>query len=213
MTGVARTSRVRARTGLTLVELLVALAITVVTGMAIATVTVGVARGLENVNTARSALQRAHAAYIRLRAYTDPSLCILAEDSDRGFALWLDDGRPNSRVNLSELRVFWFNEVESTMSVERVVFPEDWPAEEVVKHDQTLSVVDDPFALMEAQRALGYTWSEVLADGVGGFGMTFESNNVLDANRVRLALTVVLDNGKREDLMLALGLPNHRTPE
>jgi hypothetical protein len=181
--------------------------------MAIATVTVGVARGLDNVNTARSALQRAHAAYIRVRAYTDPALCVIDQDPSKGFAVWLDDSRPNQRVNLSELRVFWIDPQDGTLSVERVVFPDNWPPEEYVKHDLTLASADDPFLMMDGQRALGYTRSEVLADGVGGFSVTHTPTDIRDADRVRLGLTVVLDNGETEDLLQALGLPNHRRPQ
>lgn len=200
------------RRGLTLLETLIALAITVITGMAIASVTTAVARGLTSVNTSRSALQRAHAAHVRIRAYTDPSLCVLDYDETRGFALWLDDSRANEKVNLSELRVFWYSADDDTISVERVVFPNGWDPSEYVKHDSTLTSVDDPFAMMEAQRALGYTKTEIIADAVAALAMEWPTNDIRDAGRVRLSLSVRADDESIQELLIALGLPNHKAP-
>jgi len=200
------------RRGLTLLETLIALAITVITGLAIASVTTAVARGMTSVNTARSALQRAHAVHVRLRAYTDPALCMLDFDADRGFAIWLDDSRTNEKVNLSELRVFWYSAADDTISVERVVFPDGWDPSEYVKRDSTLTSVDDPFAMMEAQRALGYTRTDIIADAVSALDMEWPTNDIRDAGRVRLSLGVTADDQQVHELLIALGLPNHKVP-
>lgn len=200
------------RRGLTLLETLIALSITVITGMAIASVTTAVARGMTSVNTARSALQRAHAVHVRIRAYTDTSLCVLDYNENKGFAVWLDDSRPNQKVNLSELRVFWFNADTQTISVERVVFPAGWEAAEYVKRDTTLASVDDPFAMMEAQRALGYTETEIIADAISSIAMEWPAGDIRDAGRVRLGLSVRADDNEIHDLLIVLGLPNHKKP-
>lgn len=200
------------RRGLTLLETLIALAITVITGLAIASVTTAVARGMTSVNTARSALQRAHAVHVRLRAYTDPALCVLDFDTAKGFAIWLDDSRTNEKVNLSELRVFWYSAADDTISVERVVFPNGWDPSEYVQHDTTLSSVDDPFAMMEAQRALGYTRTEIIADAVSALDMEWPTKDIRDAGRVRLSLGVTADDQHVHELLIALGLPNHKVP-
>jgi hypothetical protein len=200
------------RRGLTLLETLIALSITVITGMAIASVTTAVARGMTGLNTARSALQRAHAVHVRIRAYTDPALCVLDYDDKKGFAVWLDDSRTNDKVNLSELRVFWFSADDQTISVERVVFPDGWDPADYVKHDTTLSSVDDPFVMMEAQRDLGYTRTEVIADAVDTIAMEWPTNDIQDAGRVRLQLAVRADDDTIHELLIALGLPNHKAP-
>lgn len=200
------------RRGMTLLETLIALAITVITGLAIATVTTAVARGMSSLNTARSALQRAHAVHVRIRAYTDPALCVLDYDDKQGFALWLDDSRANDEVNLSELRIFWFNADDSTISVERVVFPDGWDPTDYVAHDTTVTSVDDPFAMMQAQRDLGYTRTEVIADAVQSVTMEWATADIQDAGRVRLELAVRADDDTVHELLIALGLPNHRAP-
>lgn len=204
--------RATSRPGLTLLETLIALSITVITGMAIASVTTAVARGMTSVNTARSALQRAHAAHVRIRAYTDPALCVLDWDQNKGFAVWLDDSRANAKVNLSELRVFWFNADDKTISVERVVFPDGWEPAEYVKRDTTLTSVDDSFVMMEAQRSLGYTRTEIIADSVQALSMEWPTTDVRDAGRVRLGLSVCADDSAIHELLIALGMPNHKAP-
>jgi len=69
MSGTTRTTRsVRHRAGLTLVELLLAVAITALIGGAISIVMTAAGQNLTRVSEVRSALQRAHATHARLRA-------------------------------------------------------------------------------------------------------------------------------------------------
>lgn len=202
----------RARPGLTLVELMLALSITVITGLAMVTATSAVARGITGINAARSALQRAHAAHARLRAYTEPGRCFLAWDATRGFAMWLHDDRANDLVNLTELRVFWFDDAAGTLSVERVTFPDGWPDEDYEAVDVELSSGTDMFAAIESMRALGYTQTEVLADGVAALELAHSALSLTEANRVRLTLGVTLDDGEQESVLFVFGMPNHEEP-
>jgi len=119
MSGTTRTTRsVRHRAGLTLVELLLAVAITALIGGAISIVMTAAGQNLTRVSEVRSALQRAHATHARLRAYTDASFCILEEDSAQGVAVWLHDERTGGTINLSELRILWFNSKDEELVIE-----------------------------------------------------------------------------------------------
>jgi hypothetical protein len=207
-------ARVPSRRGITTVELLIAIAITAVTGLAIATVTTSLARGITATNESRSALQRALAAHTRYRAYVEPCLSVLDFDPDRGFALWLHDDRSNGQVNVSELRVFWYDgtpDGEATM--ERVVWPDAWdePAKEAA--DITLSGVDNYFDAMETQRGLGYTETVVMIDGLSGQSVAHDASDIAEADRVRVELDVQVGTFGTERIMVASGLPNHRIPE
>lgn len=203
----------RVRRGLTVLELLLAVAITAIVGMAIATVMTTVSRGMTSAGEARSALQRVHAAHVRLRAYTDSARSVLAYDPDRGFALWLHDDRPGGAVNLSELRVFWFDAGAQRIRVERVKWPEEWPAELVEAADIELSPSADFFAEMEQQRALGYTEVGTIADGVTDAEMAFNESPVNRANRARMTLRVAVADNESQDVLLAFGFPNHAEPQ
>ena len=112
--------------GLTLLELLLALAITSIVGLAMSTAMTATAHGMTNAGDMRSALQRANVAYTRLRGYTMQSPALLQNDPGNGFVLWGDDHNPGGRINLSEIFVFWFDQDAGVLSVEQLSLPEGW---------------------------------------------------------------------------------------
>jgi len=201
------------RRGLGLLELILAITITSITALAVATVLVSVSRGMTAINQGRSSLQRAHAAHVRLRTYTDPALALLAFDPERGIALWLHDQTENGQVNVSELRVFWFNAQEGTLSVEYVDFPDEWTEEMVETYDTVVTGVEDPFEAMEAQRALGFTATSVLADGVMGLDLTHNELDIKQSDRAQLAMTFRLNEDQGNEVLMVLGMPNHQAPQ
>ena len=204
--------RTTSRRGLALVELLLGITITSIIGLAIATVLISVATGMTHSREARSALQRAFAAHSRLQAYFDPGLCILDEQPKTGFAIWLHDGRANGMVNLLELRVFHFNIAEQTIDVEWVAFPEEWDEASITAADVLVPTGSDYFQVIAAQRALGYTESVTLADEIGDVAMSYDTVSVTDAERFRVTLTLMLNEEDSNDVLFALGLPNHLLP-
>lgn len=202
----------RRRRGLTLVELLLAFSITAIIGLAMATVMTTAARGLSSSKEARSGLQRAHAAYIRTRAYTDSGLCLLSVAPKKGFAFWLHDETPGGRINLYELRVFWWNNDDGTLTVERVVPPDAWAQELVDSYNIPVSAATDFFHLMDEQRVLGYTKIETIADGIISSEVAFATDDPQDAPRFRLTLVVSTGGGDQEPILMTFGLTNHLKP-
>jgi len=212
---VTRARTHRSRAGLTLVELLIALAITVIAGLAIATVTTAMARGVTQSNDARGALQRALTAHARLREYLTTSLCVLAHDEEQGVAIWLNDDRANGQVNISEVRVFWFDPADDSgdMTLERVTFPEAWDEDTLAANDITLADLDDPFTVMASMRDLGHTTTTTLADGIAGVGVASSHDSLQASNRVVVELDVRVGATGAERVLIAAGLANHRIPE
>ena len=200
------------RKGMTLLELLLAFAITAIIGLAMATVMTSAARGISGAGQARSALQRVHAAYVRTRAYTDSGLCLLSVDADQGFAFWLHDETPGGRLNLLELRIFWWNNGDGTLSVERVKVPEGWAPELVAAYNVPISSAADFFDVMLDQRSLGMTSIETLADGLDNASLTFTGTDPKDAHRFRLTLTVSTGPQTQEPVLMTFGLMNHTKP-
>ncbi len=198
--------------GLTLLELLLAFSITAIIGLAMATVMTTAARGLTGASEGRSGLQRAHAAYLRTRAYTDSALDLLAVDPNRGFAIWLHDEKPGQRVNMLELRVFWWNNGDGTLTVERVRTPVGWAPELVDNYNIVLASSADFFQVMLDQRVLGMTASEVIADGITNAGVSYGGNDPQSVQRFRLSLTVSTGQGAEEPVLLTLGLLNYLKP-
>ncbi|MEM1424270.1 MAG: hypothetical protein AAGH64_09725, partial [Planctomycetota bacterium] len=198
------------RYGLTTLELLVALGVTTITGLGVATVITSVSRGVTDMNATRGAMQRAATSHARLRAYADTALCLLASDT-RGFALWAHDDRSNGAVNVSELRVFWTDPDSDEIVVEFVSFPGAMTEKEQAALDLLVAGAEDPFVAMTAQRALGFTDEVILADGVSSVAVAHAERDPRDSPRFRV--TVGFDGGSDErSLLMAVGLTQHRRP-
>jgi type II secretory pathway pseudopilin PulG len=197
---------------MTLLELLIAVAVTVVAGLALTTVLTTMARNITSSAGSRSALQRAHAAYVRLRAFTDPGLCLLQHSPGVGFAVWLDDSKASTTVNLREMRAFWLDDTDRIITVERVEFPEAWPPELQDDSDVALSNGADFLGEMLAQRALGYTKTEVLCDGVLAAALAHDAGTEQSAETFRLTLT--MDDGTEEppSVLTVHSFPSHTEP-
>lgn len=200
------------RRGLTLLELLLAVVVTSFVGLALSTAMTATARGITGAGNARSALQRAHAAYVRLRAYTDPGLCLLQHDPERGFVLWLNDSRPTGTVNLSEMRVFWVRPDEGLIVVERVAFPPEWPEALVETLDTVVPSASDFFAVMTDQRALGNTAEDTLVDGVIAADLMHAEADPMQASRFRVRLTMDAGTQEVQPVLMALGMRSHQAP-
>lgn len=200
------------RRGLTLLELLLAISVTVTIGFALAIVMTSVARGLIGAGESRSALQRAHAAFIRLRSYTEPALCLLQHKPGEGFALWLDDTQANQAVNLTELRAFWHDPQTGLLDVEYIRFPPEWPQALQDSTNITLSPESDFLLEMEAQRALGLTVRETIADGV--LDITLEHAGLVPQDSQRFHTNLLLDAGLQDPMTVVshFALLFHQTP-
>ncbi len=201
------------RRGLVLAELLIGVAITAVIGMAVATTLISVSQGLSHSREARSALQRAFAAHSRVRAYFDPGLCVLDAQDKVGFAFWLHDGRSNGICNLLELRIFWFDRDEGTITVEWVEFPEEWDDDTVTANDIPLDDGTDYFGEMIKMRELGRTSEARLVDGLRDVLLSYDTVSVKDAERLRLMIEVELNEEEAHEVLTSLALPNHRVPD
>jgi len=213
MSGTTRTTRsVRHRAGLTLVELLLAVAITALIGGAISIVMTAAGQNLTRVSEVRSALQRAHATHARLRAYTDASFCILEEDSAQGVAVWLHDERTGGTINLSELRILWFNSKDEELVIEWITFPDDLTEQELAEADAEVTVGADYFAEMLTHRSRSMTSHLVLADGIASFDLSHEAVSFIDADRLCMRLMLRINDDEQQPMLFTIGIPNHTVP-
>jgi len=199
------------RRGVTLLELMLALSITAMVGLGVASVLSLIGASSQSAREARSLLLRAHAGQIRMRSYLDESLRLLQHDEDQGLAVWLLDQRTQDAVNLSEIRVFWFDDAAGTLSVEWVSFPEEWTELQVQTFDTVVPDGSDYFAVMETQRAAGMTATMDLVEDVSWVGMSFDDATISEAKRVTLEMELVMDEGEAGQRTLSsFGLANHK---
>lgn len=206
-------TRHHVRRGLTLLELLLALAVTVLTGAAASAITLAVSRGLSGITAGRSATQRAHLIQSRLRAVTDPASCLLASDVEKGLAVWSQDSNADGRVNVNELRVVWIDSAESTLNLEFVKFPDDWAPEILIANNIVVASIEDPFVAMETQRALGHTVTERIASRFNVGSVQLSNPTAPTSARLRLAGELIDDQGEPVGAIVCLGFPNHQQPQ
>ena len=201
----------RSRRGVTLLELMLALSITAMVGLGVASVLAMISSSTKSAREARSLLLRAHAGQIRLRSYLDSSLRLLQHDPDQGLAVWLHDQRTTDAVNLSEIRVFWYDAEEETLAVEWVSFPENWTELQIQVFDTVVPDGSDYFVVMEAQRAAGMTASLELVEDVIGVDLTFDNETITDAKRVTLEMELTIDEeDSTKRTLSSFGLSNHQ---
>ncbi len=193
----------------TAIEVLIALAITAMVGIGIASMLTMVGDGAQADRGTRSALLRAHAAQIRLRAFIDVSLNILTYDEEQGMAIWLHDNKPLDNIHLSELRIIWWDADAGELILEFIDFPDEWSEEMIAAVDVILAPDTDFFDEMTTQRVAGLTAQETLIESVDDFGATFSGNTATESNRAWISLNLLDDFESEHEVLLAFGLVNY----
>ncbi len=201
------------RRGMSLLELLIALAVTAVTGAAASAIVVAVTRSLTSITAGRSATQRAHLVQTRLRSVSDTSLACLALDAKQGLAFWTSDDNADGRVNILELCVIWTDADTGLLTEERVKFPDAWSQEWVTANNLVLSTSDDFFQAMLQQRRLGYTVTKAVGQRMTVSEMWSNAQPVREATRVRVRATLTDDTDSTSEVLACMGFPNHKSAQ
>jgi hypothetical protein len=205
------TRTTRAPLGLTIIELLIALVITAMMGLAIGSMMSMVSAVSDSDRAERTALLRVHAGQVRLRAYMDNALCALQHDADDGVAaIWLYDLLTEDSVNLREIRLLTV--ADGAVTVEWVSFPDNWNDAMKDAADVVVPAGADFIAAIEAQRALGYTRTTTLLSDVQDAAWSFSDKTVLESPRARLDITIDAD-GEAVQALYAFGMKDHTLPE
>jgi len=200
------------RRGLTLVELMIALAITLVIGAALAAVLTTISRVTEHDRDARTASLRAHAVQIRLQAYSETGLCVLQKNGTGDFVIWLEDADSGGAVNPSEVRVFTTGD-DGRLLCEWFVPSDALTPAELEVADAEVPAATDFFTLMQSKRAVAQTQQAVIADGLSNALLAHDSATPMDASRVRYTFRQTFPSGTTSDSMIALAFQQHTTPE
>ena len=122
----------------TLIETILALSITAVISLAIATMMAAVSAGINAKDDGRQTAIRIATTKTRIAAYVAPSRCII----DKGttfVTLWLEDKRESNTIHASEIRWIQFDESTQELQVKFVDFPESWSQSLIDSADLELS--------------------------------------------------------------------------
>jgi type II secretory pathway pseudopilin PulG len=177
---------------LTLIELLMALAITGMVSAAISAMWSAIAAGERSRRDNRAYTIRTFTARSRLAAYVAPSRCVLHAEDDM-LVLWLDDARESGTVNVSELRWLIGNKTSGEIEVHFVRFPAGMADSEKAIRDEQCALSQDWRDKLAGHYASGEAVALTIVDGIDNaeFGVT--TTSALDASDVKVVIRFLTD--------------------
>ena len=178
------------RRGLTLVELLVALAVTTIVAAGVASLLSGVGAGVAAGADVRTGMLANAASHRRLHDLLGDLGCVLVAEDDVVLA-WTGDSRPGGMVEATEAVWIGFDPVRGELAQETVEMPEDWGPLEVAQEDRPLAVGDAHLEILERYRRRDLVRRIVLVDGLAEAVMTPAANG----SSLRLDLVFELQAG------------------
>ena len=178
--------------GLTLLELLLAMAITALVAAACAAMLGAVTSGVSTRRDSRALMVRTNTAQTRLAGYVTPCRSLLAADGS-GVVLWLDDARESDSVNASEIRWLIYDSATGTLDVLFVQFPAGWSELERQLADQQYPPTADWNTVRAEYDGNGWLTRATLLDGLDSFSAGTDQPIALDSRHVTFALDFRVD--------------------
>lgn len=178
------------RRGLTLAELLVALAVTTIVAAGVASLLSGVGAGIAAGADVRTGMLATAASHRRLHDLLDHVGCVLVSEDDVVLA-WTGDSRPGGMVEATEAVWIGFDPDRGELVQETVEMPEDWGPLEVAQEDRPLAAGDAHLEILERYRRRDLVRRIVLVDGLTDAILT----PAADGSSLRLDLIFELQAG------------------
>lgn len=175
--------RAPTRRGLVFLEFIMALAITAMVAAAIAAMVSAVSSGELSRRDNRDYIVRTYTATSRLSAYVARSRAVLAVNGGDA-VIWLNDWRGGGTVHATEIRWLIFNNVDDSIEVHYVDFPDTWTEVAQALEDQEYVFSpaspdwSDWSAVFSTYNGVGYTSSMTLVDGVDTVQVTTGSSEI-----------------------------------
>ena len=184
------------RHGLTLLELLMALAITAMITAAISVMVSAVSVGELSRRDNRDYIVRTYAAKSRLSAYIARSLAVLEVDVNGSDAvIWLNDWRGGGTVHATEIRWLIFDGPSKTMKVYYVDFPDTWNAVMQALEDQEYALGQDWSEVLSTYDLAGYVSSMTLVDGIANVQITTDQATAIASGMISFNIEFVTASG------------------
>lgn len=153
------------RRGLTLVELLVALAVTALVAAGVASLLAGLGTGLAVGADTRTGMLASVSTHRRLVECLTPGVVVLRADGDQAL-VWFGDETAGGAVEASEAAWLTLDVERGELGLETVEFPEDLPPFERALLDRQLVEDEDDRRTLAELRGRGFVRRVVLADGL-----------------------------------------------
>lgn len=196
------------RGGMSLLELMLALAVTAMVATAISGMLHAMTTGVVTRRDSRGVMVRATTAQTRLAAYISPARCVL--DSSNGDAVvWFDDSRQSDTVHASEIRWIIFDDASDGIDVWFVNFPDTWTETEQTLADLEFAKNSDWSIVLAAFTAAGQIGSMRLVDGLSDASIILDAVDPHDTRVVSYDLDFTVDGGSQRVRMAAEVVLHH----
>ncbi len=172
---------------MTLIELIIALAITAMVAAAIAAMLSAVTSGEASRRDNRGYIIRTHAAKARLGAYIARCMRVLEVDGSNT-VVWLNDWRRGGTVHATELRWLIFDGPGNAIEVYYVDLPDAWTEIQRDIEDVEYSFGQDWSAVLSLYMTKGYVSQMTLVDGVDQVTVTTDAPAAADSTEISFEL-------------------------
>ncbi len=199
------------RRGMTMIELLIALAITAMVAVAIAAMLSAVTEGERSRRDNRGYIIRTHAARARLGAYIARSLRVL-EVNGSDTVVWLNDWRQGGTVHATELRWLIFDGPNDAIDVYYVDLPDAWTEIQRDIEDVEYSFGQDWSAVLSSYMTKGYVSKMTLVDGVGQVTVTTDQPAAVDSTEISFELRFPTARGADVIETVVIKILKHQPP-
>jgi len=153
--------------GLTLPELVIAMAVTSIIGVAVAGVAATISSANASAEDYGDSVTIVRMAVDRVNQEIRKSALVVCSDAQR-IVLWTGDANNSGYVNYNELSVLKYDPSAGTLTRYRVVFDEPWQVD-YYNYTFWLSELADPTTVESWVRCSSFCRTTVLATGVTGF--------------------------------------------
>jgi hypothetical protein len=191
--------------------MLLAISITSIIGVAIASMMAAATNSLVSRDDGRSTAIRLATTQVRLGAYIAPSKCIL-EKSNTHLVLWLEDSRDSNTAHVSEVRWIIHDDSTNTLSVLFVDFPNEWTQEMIDAADTECTPSTDYLTLLNSLQASELIDTIVLVDSMESCSFWINNQNPTDATNVTIRFSLESEFGQTNDAIVDETIRIHEPP-
>lgn len=191
----------RTAKGFTMAELVIAISITTVIGLAVTGMAVGLSNIQEHSRNYYESLQTSRIASERLQEMLRSALLVTAS-SDDALILWARDERDPEKINITEIVYIYLDRDLRELRMRSVVFPDSMNKDTAASLDDTVGMgaADDTKVILEAGKLPMYDSVQVLAEKV----TDFEVYTDLDPPKTR-AVKFIISIGEGDEMVTLIG--------